>query len=649
MILKKKHIAYAFLIWFISILDISFYAQDSSSIKLPETIILESRYSNTVIGAKKTSIDSCIKNQFNGYSMADLFSFTNLFFIKSYGVNGIATSSARGANASQSMVNWNGFNINHPMLGQSDLSILPSFFFNDVNVIYGSWSANNGSSAIGSTIMLNNKTEFKDKIQATLFSDASTNNTFRHGCDITISTKKWISSSKLFYNHGKNNFQFFDSLDGNRIIRKQIHNQSRHIGFMQENQFLIGKYQKISVSAWLQQNERELPPLKFNAISKQHQLDAFFRTTLNWQYIKNKTALFFRLATFVDQLDYHDSIADIHSKSKSIQQIKELDFSRRISRCIAFTGGVHATLQESINNNYKQSLNRYAIYSSVKLNCPNKTFQAKVDVRKEFIPSKNLQPFIWNVGMEWKPLNWFKIYANTGKVFRLPTLNDWYWQPGGNPDLKNEEGYSHEIGTGIYFNKKDISLQTIFSAFQRELNNWIIWLPVNGYIWSPQNLLKVNSNGFETETSVTYQKRKVKIKVILNTNYVVSQNIKSVNENDASVNRQLIYTPMYSGSTTLLFIYSKFTALYNYTYTGYRYTSTDNYEYLTPYQINNISLSYSSKIKHHELSIFIRCNNVFNENYQVVRNYVTPIRNYNLGIQINLNQKKNEKNNYTNR
>jgi len=648
MILKKKHIAFIFLYWFLTILQNHVHAQDSSSIKLPETIILESRYSNSVIGAKKTGIDSTIKKQFNGYSLADLFSFTNLFFVKSYGVNGIATSSVRGANASQSMVNWNGFNINHPMLGQSDLSLLPSFFFNDVNLIYGSWSANNGSSAIGSSIMLKNKIEFKDQIKTTIFSDASTNNAFRQGFEITISTKKWISSSKLFYNHGKNNFQYYDSLDGNKLIRKQTHNKGTNIGFMQENNFLIGKYQKISLSAWIQQNNRELPPLKFNAISKQNQLDAFFRTTLNWQYIKDKTALFFRLANFIDQLDYHDSIADIHSKSKSIQQIAEFDYSRRITSCIAFTGGLHATLQDANNNNYKQSLDRYAIYSSLKLNCPNKTFQSKVDVRKEFIPTKNLQPFIWNVGLEWKPLQWFKIYANTGKVFRLPTLNDWFWQPGGNPNLKHEEGYSHEFGTGIHFTKKQFTIQSLVSVFQRQLNNWIIWLPVNSFIWSPQNLLQVNSNGFETETSVIYQKEKTKLKLLVNTNYVVSQNVKSVNENDESVNRQLIYTPMYNGSATILFTYSKFTALYNYTYIGYRYTSTDNFEYLTPYQLSNISLSYSSKIKKNEYSIFVRCNNVFNENYQVVRNYATPIRNYNVGIQINLNNSKHEKNNYTN-
>jgi iron complex outermembrane receptor protein len=420
------------------------------------------------------------------------------------------------------------------------------------------------------------------------------------------------------------------------------------MGLLQENHFLIGKYQKISLSNWLQQNERQLPPLQFNSISKQAQLDAFFRTTLQWQYIKEKTALFFRAANFIDELDYQDSIASIYAKSKSVQQIAEFDYSRRLNKCVAFTGGINATIQHAKNNNYNHSLNRYSIYSSLKLNCPNKTFQAKLDARKEYIPSKNLQPFIWNAGLEWKPLNWFKIYANTGKVFRLPTLNDWYWQPGGNPELKHEEGLSHEIGTGINFVKKEFSIQNTFSFFQRNLSNWIIWLPVNGYIWSPQNLLQVNSNGIETESVITWQKEKIKIKCLVNTNYVVSHNVKSVNENDESINRQLIYTPMYSGSGTILFTYLNFTLLYNTSYTGYRYTSSDNYEYLQPYWLTNLSFNYQTKIAKHMAVFFVRCNNVLNENYQVVKNYTTPLRNYNFGIQLNLNYNKHETNNYAN-
>ncbi len=99
---------------------------------------------------------------------------------------------------------------------------------------------------------------------------------------------------------------------------------------------------------------------------------------------------------------------------------------------------------------------------------------------------------------------------------------------------------------------------------------------------------------------------------------------------------------MYSGSGTILFTYLNFTLLYNTSYTGYRYTSSDNYEYLQPYWLTNLSFNYQTKIAKHAAIFFVRCNNVLNENYQVVKNYPTPLRNYNFGIQLNLNYNKHE-------
>lgn len=124
---------------------------------------------------------------------------------------------------------------------------------------------------------------------------------------------------------------------------------------------------------------------------------------------------------------------------------------------------------------------------------------------------------------------------------------------------------------------------------------------------------------------------------MLNTNYITSSNQTALNENDESVGRQLIYTPMYSGSGTAIITYSNLSFVYNASYTGYRYTSTDNYEYLNPYYLHNISIAYKLKAKKTDFVLYAKCNNLLNTHYQAVRNNAMPLRNFNIGIQINFN------------
>ena len=60
-----------------------------------------------------------------------------------------------------------------------------------------------------------------------------------------------------------------------------------------------------------------------------------------------------------------------------------------------------------------------------------------------------------------------------GKVYRFPTINDLYWNPGGNRNLNPENGYSADFGllwTKNYPNTKLYFEPTIYS---RWIEDWI--------------------------------------------------------------------------------------------------------------------------------------------------------------------------------
>ena len=68
----------------------------------------------------KTVIDSVQMAESANLTFSELLSKHSSIFVKTYGQGSTATVSFRGTAASHTQVQWNGVNINNPMLGQVD-------------------------------------------------------------------------------------------------------------------------------------------------------------------------------------------------------------------------------------------------------------------------------------------------------------------------------------------------------------------------------------------------------------------------------------------------------------------------------------------------------------------------------------------------
>jgi iron complex outermembrane receptor protein len=69
-------------------------------------------------------------------------------------MGGTATPSLRGTGAGHTGLTWNGVNISHPMLGQSDLSLVPVGLIDDIQIFYGGASMPLSNGGIGGIINL---------------------------------------------------------------------------------------------------------------------------------------------------------------------------------------------------------------------------------------------------------------------------------------------------------------------------------------------------------------------------------------------------------------------------------------------------------------------------------------------------------------
>lgn len=77
--------------------------------------------------------------------------------------------------------------------------------------------------------------------------------------------------------------------------------------------------------------------------------------------------------------------------------------------------------------------------------------------------------------------------ASISRNYRFPTLNDLYFLPGGNPDLKSEHGFTYDVGLSFSVGKENVyALSGGINWFDSHIDDWIIWLPTTKGFFSPQ-------------------------------------------------------------------------------------------------------------------------------------------------------------------
>jgi vitamin B12 transporter len=618
-------------------LPFTFFAQskDTSSVALNEIVISGTRSEKFSAGKKLQKIDSLTKENFNLMNLSDLLSFNTPVFMKNYGPGNLSTSSFRGGNASQTAVLWNGFNIQNPMLGQNDFSQLPNFIFDDITVEYGGSASLWGSGAVGGTIQLGNKPKFNKGFSTLLNLGIGSYDARKLNSRIHYSNSWFSSTTKVYLNNSTNDFNYLDTTE-----KRQSHADYMIKGFLQELSAIFLKHHKLTGRFWYNNSFRNFAPTIGNSISKSSQSDENIKLNLDYVYEGRKFVPGIRLAYFDDVLNYVDSLAGIFSDNKTKTFISEADVFYKVNNTHKLYFGINYTKNTAITVNYilpETSLNKSAVMLGYNLNLLQQKLNLDVNLRQEFSSSYPI-PFTGSSGITYQLLKAIKLKVNAAKVYRLPTLNDLYWKNGGNPDLKPEEGYTYEGTFDLNLPLKNFILQSELTYFNKQIQNWITWIPGPNSSPTPMNVLKVYSRGTETSSSISYLKKQLRLKLGFNSSYVLSTSMASSLPNDASVNKQLIYTPRYNYGANFTFCLYDLSLMYLHNYIGYRFTSSDNTSWLKPYHLGTFKLAYTFKMSKVSFAAGFQVNNAFNVSYKVIDQRPMPLRNYEVNISLTFNK-----------
>jgi iron complex outermembrane receptor protein len=629
-------------VFLLTSISLSGYAQESVADTIRQLKVVEVSSSRLILFSnanKSETLDSTLLDRYASSNLADILVNESQIFIKSYGLGSLATTSFRGAAASHTSVLWNGFNLQSPMNGIIDLSLIPANFMNNVAIQYGGAGALWGTGAVGGSIHLSNFSENNKGVTVATTNSFGSFSDKKQQVNVEFSKKRLVSSLKVFNHEAKNDFPFINIAQYGKPEQKQTNAELKEYGFLQENYFTINNYQKINTRFWYQSNDRNIPPSMTQNISVSNQKDEFYRATAEWQRVKEKLTLLVRAAYFDEFLSFTDSLINIENKSRTKVFISEGETRFSISKYDLLNIGVNNTYSEAITEDYVENShqNRTAVFASYKLHSKNNNWDAVLSARQEFIENKTI-PLAPSIGIKGKILRHFYIKANAAKHYRIPTFNDLYWAQGGNPNLLPENGWSEEACLEHLYNFKMVSWELSATAFNRNIDNWIIWLPNNYGIWSPENILTVWSRGLEYKVKISFRKNKFNFQLSGLYNYILSTNEKSSTANDASLDKQLIYVPIQNAQGSITIGYKGTIINYTQIYTGYRYTLSDNSKYLKPYSVANINVSQTFLIGTSKIKVFAQFNNVWNETYQVLAYRAMPLFNYQIGLSMLFNQ-----------
>ena len=215
-------------------------------------------------------------------------------------------------------------------------------------------------------------------------------------------------------------------------------------------------------------------------------------------------------------------------------------------------------------------------------------------------------------GKDWTPLI-PAFYADY-----MLTLNDLYFQPGGNPDLQPEHGFTYDGGVSFAFAKEGrYAVHGEATWFDSYIDDWILWIPLGGKqdFWTPKNLKKVHAYGVELKAGFD----------------------RTWNR-DESIGKQLVYVPEFSASVTARLAWKSWRLLYKWCWYSERFTmSSNDYTisgYVPPYLMSDMSVEKLFAVPWADFSVKIAVKNLFNEEYLSVLARPMPRLNFEIFLDI---------------
>ena len=233
------------------------------------------------------------------------------------------------------------------------------------------------------------------------------------------------------------------------------------------------------------------------------------------------------------------------------------------------------------------------------------------------------------------------------RSFRMPTFNDLYYTDMGNAQLNPEYSTQYDVGAvyrtdfdGSVLRSVDVSVDGYYNL----VDDKIIAVPKgNGqYRWMMMNIGKVKIRGVDVTGKMTFSlPYGIMLEGGLSYTYQRAQDYSDPSDcaDEAGTYKgQIAYIPRHSGSAIAQAKWKDLELNYSFIYVGERYHNSSNIpaNYEQPWYTHDLSAGYKFRIGKVGVRATAEVNNIFDQQYDVIRNYPMPGRNYKLILKFDI-------------
>ncbi len=597
---------------------------------LPAVQVLAAAARMQPVGVRIERLDSARLAVHAMESTAEVLFRRSGFYVKSYGLGSLATTSVRGGSGSQTAVVWNGLPLQSPMLGQLDFALLPALLADEMVFQYGGCTAAWGSGAVGGALLFNNTMTWRTGLHGNVRSGLGSFGWRQASAVLRYGRPRWATSTRLFAEAGQNDFPFRPA--PTLPYQRQANARLRQQGLLQEI-FVRPRPEgaTLVLRLWRQYTHRQIPPTLTQRQSVAEQTDDAWRAMLHWR-MPAQSGLWEARAAYFDELNhYRDSLFRQDTRNRFRTLMGEVETAHHVGKHLrAQTALTYALIRASTPAyGAEAQQQRTALFSA--WTWSTRRWKAQADARFEQIDGR-LAPITPGIGLEWHFLGGCQTHVRIARHYRAPTLNDRYWRPGGNPDLRPENGWSHELGLTYRHQSTAWPWSIGLTAYQRRIRDWILWARQSGqFFFSPQNIAEVWSRGLESRLDFQRNTAWGQMHLVLGYDYTRSTNERPIASPRIEAGSQLFYVPVHQ-------LFGELSARWRHwqIVLFQRYTSSivGLNESVPAFNVGSARLQYLWPKKQWQAGAFAHVENIWNAEYIVVERRPMPRRHYRAGLML---------------